>query len=177
MLLIIQNKKNKNIYTLNKLKMFDFSNLGKIDKKTVFFIILIFIILLFLFNVSENMSHIVSDDKPVYLSDTVNKYIWGTTLEEHARRDNMSLRPEYQGDLKDGTYKTGSEGHDHVCPCGPPSKRTMDAYGGHHQLQHMCEPCVSDQYEPVQLGTWWTREGCGDPSSVGLSQRPYCTDC
>lgn len=122
-----------------------------------------------------------NENKKEHMQDLIeenNKNIWGVVQENQARWENLSLRPEYQGPLKDGTFKVAAPGANHVCPCGPPSKRTIDAYGGsHHMLPHMCEPCKPDQFEPVQLGTWWTRKGCGDPSSVGLSQRPYCTDC
>lgn len=150
---------------------------NKIDKKTVVFIIVIFVLLLLVLGFNETMVSEPTVQTPSFLSDKLNESAWGTTLEDKRRWENLSLRPEYQGDLKDGTYKQGAEGHTHSCPCGPPSKRTIEANGGHHQLQHMCEPCTPGQTEPVQLGTWWTRDGCGDPTSVGLSQRPYCTDC
>jgi hypothetical protein len=69
-------------------------------------------------------------------------------------------------------------GHTHVCKCGPPSKRMIDAYGGSHfSLPHMCAPCVGQQNEPYQLGRWWSRKGCSNPESVGLNIRPICTRC
>ncbi len=156
-----------------------------VNLTTIAIVVVIALSLLCIMNMGgENMEGALSySDKMGYYSDedlshVPNPRVWGTVPDKYARWENLSLRPEYQGDLKDGSYKKGVPGDTHVCPCGPPSKRTVDAYGGsHHSLTHLCEPCAPDQYEPVQLGTWWTRKGCGDPTSVGLSQRPYCTDC
>lgn len=115
-------------------------------------------------------------DDPVQklLQDSENNNVYGTTADQFARWENLSVRPEY----------VGGHGDTHECKCGYPSKRMIDAYGGsNHQLPHMCAPCGKGQCEPAQLGGWWDRfswhqkEGCGDPSSVGLDRRPHCTRC
>lgn len=92
---------------------------------------------------------------------------FGTTDEVDARWENLSVRPESQG----------APGHEHGCKCGYPSKLTIDGIDSHHRLQHVCAPCGDDVSEPAQLGHWWKRKDCSDPSSVGLNQRPYCTNC
>lgn len=109
-----------------------------------------------------NLSQLDADQT---MSD--NPYAYGTTDEEDLRWENLSVRPESQG----------APGHTHGCKCGYPGKRTLDATGSHHQLQHVCAPCDEGQSEPVQLGHWWTRKDCADPSSRGLNVRPYCTNC
>lgn len=99
--------------------------------------------------------------------DYDNSQVFGTTEDPNNRWENLSMRPEYKKAL----------GDTHVCKCGYPSKRLVDAYGGsHHRLTHMCAPCNGKE-EPVQLGNWWTRKGCGDPTSRGLNITPYCTRC
>jgi hypothetical protein len=93
--------------------------------------------------------------------------VFGTTQDPNNRWENLSMRPEYKK----------APGDTHVCKCGYPSKRLVDAYGGSwHRLTHMCAPCDGKE-EPVQLGHWWTRKGCGDPTSRGLNIVPYCTRC
>jgi len=96
-----------------------------------------------------------------------NDAAFGITDDAKARWENLSMRPEYQK----------APGGTHICKCGLPSKRIVDAYAGsHHRLTHICAAC-NGQEEPVQLGHWWTRKGCGDPTSRGLNVLPYCTRC
>ena len=109
----------------------------------------------------------VSYGGPNEMMDSANNRAWGTVNDPNARWEDLSIRPEYK--------KT--PGDTHACKCGYASKRTVDAYGGsHHRLTHMCAPC-DGKTEPVQLGQWWTRKGCGDPTSRGLNVVPYCTRC
>lgn len=96
-----------------------------------------------------------------------NPDAFGTVQDPNGRWENLSLRSEYKKD----------PGNTHICKCGYPSKRMVDAYGGsHHRLTHMCAKC-DGKVEPVQLGHFWTRKGCGDPTSRGLNVVPYCTRC
>lgn len=119
--------------------------------------------------------------------DSYNPKAFGTTNEADRRVTNYGVRREYHHNpmpLGEGCTdcdKYGvpdpAIGHTHVCKCGPPSKRAIDASGGHHMLPHMCAPCTGEQTEPTQLGQWWARKGCANPESVGLNLRPICTRC
>lgn len=110
------------------------------------------------------------------------------TVAGPGRNTNFTVRPEYHkrpfplAEGCTGCDKKGipdpTGGHQHVCKCGLPSKRMIDAYGGgHFQLPHMCAPCSGEIDEPSQLGRWWKRKGCSDPASVGLDMRPMCSRC
>lgn len=103
---------------------------------------------------------------PKDLVDLKDSNAFGTVKDGCGRWEDLSLRAEYKKD----------PGNIHICKCGPPSKRTVDMYGSHHQLEHICAKCDGET-EPIQLGNWWTRQGCGDPSSAGLNIVPYCTRC
>ena len=94
-----------------------------------------------------------------------NPNAFGTTKTEDARWTNATVRPEFHRNdfpLAEGCTdcpKKGvpdpTPGHTHVCKCGFPSKRMIDAYGGSHfQLPHMCAPCTGELDEPSQLGRW-----------------------
>jgi len=120
--------------------------------------------------------------------DFDNDNAFGTTATEDARWNNASVRPEFHRNpfpLAEGCTncpKKGvadpSGGNSHVCKCGFPSKRMIDAYGGSHfQLPHMCAPCTGELDEPSQLGRWWKRKNCSSPESVGLDMRPICSRC
>jgi len=119
--------------------------------------------------------------------DSYNPKAFGTTNEADRRVTNYGVRREYHHNplpLGEGCTdcdKYGvpepAMGHTHVCKCGPPSKRMIDANSGHFMLPHMCAPCVGQQDEPYQLGRWWSRKGCSNPESVGLNIRPICTRC
>lgn len=120
--------------------------------------------------------------------DSYNPKAFGTTNEADRRVTNYGVRREFHHNplpLGEGCTdcdKYGvpepAMGHTHVCKCGPPSKRMIDAYGGSHfSLPHMCAPCTGEQAEPYQLGRWWKRKGCSNPESVGLNIRPICTRC
>lgn len=120
--------------------------------------------------------------------DFDNDNAFGTTATEDARWTNAAVRPEFHRNnfpLAEGCTncpKKGvpnpAEGDTHVCKCGFPSKRMIDAYGGgHFQLAHMCAPCTGELDEPSQLGRWWKRKGCSAPESVGLDMRPVCSRC
>ena len=119
--------------------------------------------------------------------DSYNPKAFGTTKEADRRVTNYGVRREFHHNplpLGDGCTKCDkygvpepAMGHTHVCKCGPPSKRIVDAHGGHHMLPHICAPCTGDVEEPEQLGRWWKRKGCSSPESVGLDIRPICTRC
>ena len=119
--------------------------------------------------------------------DSYNPKAFGTTNEADRRVTNYGVRREYHHNplpLGEGCTdcdKYGvpepAMGHTHVCKCGPPSKRMLDANSGHFMLPHMCAPCTGEQTEPYQLGRWWKRRGCANPESVGLNIRPICTRC
>lgn len=109
----------------------------------------------------------VSYSGPDDMTEYPNPDAYGTTADGLARWENLSVRPE----------ALGSPGNVHMCKCGNPSKRDVDAAGGSwHQLPHMCAQCGGLQ-EPIQLGQWYNREGCGDPTSRGLNVVPHCTNC
>lgn len=119
--------------------------------------------------------------------DFDNDNAFGTTSENDHRWENMSVRKEFNknpfplaegcGDCARKGIPDPAEGDTHVCKCGPPSKRAIDAMGGHHMLPHMCAPCTGELDEPSQLGRWWKRRGCAAPESVGLDLRPICSRC
>lgn len=119
--------------------------------------------------------------------DSYNPKAFGTTNEADRRVTNYGVRREFHHNplpLAEGCTdcdKYGvpepAMGHTHVCKCGPPSKRMIDANSGHFMLPHMCAPCTGEQHEPSQLGRWWKRKGCSNPESVGLNIRPICTRC
>jgi hypothetical protein len=119
--------------------------------------------------------------------DLPDENAFGTTAEADRRWENASVRKEFSQNpfpLAEGCTSCDKKGVPnpapgdvHGCRCGPPSKRMIDAAGGHHMLPHMCAPCTEESEEPSQLGRWWKRKGCSDPSSVGLDMRPICTRC
>ena len=119
--------------------------------------------------------------------DFPNSNAFGTTSGPE-RLNNASVRPEFSKNpfpIAEGCTDCPSkgcpdpaEGNLHVCKCGLPSKRMIDAYGGSHfSLPHMCAPCGGNLEEPSQLGRWWKRKGCSNPEVVGLDLRPQCTRC
>lgn len=119
--------------------------------------------------------------------DFQNSNTFGTTTEADRRWENASVRKEFNQNpfpLAEGCTdcpKKGvpnpAPGDTHVCKCGPPSKRMIDAMGGNHMIPHMCAPCTGQLNEPSQLGRWWSRKGCSSPESVGLDLRPMCSRC
>jgi len=119
--------------------------------------------------------------------DAYNPAAFGTTKEADRRVTNYGVRAEYHhnpmplgegcGDCDKYGVPDPSLGHTHVCKAGPPSKRMVDANGGHFQLNHICAPSTGADDEPLQLGRWWARRGCSAPESVGLDIRPQCTRC
>jgi len=124
------------------------------------------------------------------MADVLDTNAFGTTNEADRRWENASVRKEFNKDpfpLAEGCGSTPgcakkgcpdpADGHSHVCRCGPPSKRMIDAHGSNFMLPHMCAPCTSDSAEPTQLGRWWKRKGCSAPESVGLDLRPICSRC
>ena len=142
--------------------------MAQLNVKTIAIILAVAVVVLFLINGMEMMAPTLDLGYNRQLGDTNTPNLFGTAADKYARWENLSVRPEY--------YK--KQGHHHVCKCGYPSKRMLDAYGGsHHRLTHLCAPCVGGKTEPEQLASWWTRKGCGDPSSRGLNIRPYCTRC
>ena len=112
---------------------------------------------------------------------------FGTTQESERRWENVSVRKEFHQNpfpLAEGCTSCDKKGvpkpapgHLNVCKCGPPSKRMIDAAGGHHMIPHMCAPCTGQLDEPSQLSRFWKRKGCSSPESVGLDLRPACTRC
>jgi hypothetical protein len=124
-------------------------------------------------------------DLGMYDFESPNAY---GTVAGKGRDTNFTVRPEYHGNefpLAEGCTNCDKKGvpepamgHQHVCKCGFPSKRMVDAYGGSHfQLPHMCAPCSGEIDEPSQLGRWWKKSGCSNPESVGLDMRPICSRC
>ena len=125
--------------------------------------------------------------------DSYNPNAFGTTQEAERRITNDGVRKEYHhnpfpwaecaGCASGNCDKHGvpepTPGHTHVCRNGFPSKRIVDMYGGHFQLNHICAPGIADgcQNEPTTLGRWWCRKGCSNAESVGLDVRPACTRC
>ena len=121
--------------------------------------------------------------------DVYNPNAFGTTKEEDRRVTNDGVRREFHtnpfpwaecncGDCDEHGVPEPAMGHTHVCKNGFPSKRIVDMYGGHFQLNHICAPgdgkCAD---EPAVLGRWWCRKGCTNAESVGLNVRPVCTRC
>lgn len=119
--------------------------------------------------------------------DSYNPNAFGTTSEADRRVTNYGVRAEYNkdpmplgegcGDCEKHGVPDPAMGHTHVCKGGPPSKRMVDANGGHFQLNHICAPTTGGNEEPLQLGRWWSRRGCSNPESVGLDIKPICTRC
>jgi hypothetical protein len=125
--------------------------------------------------------------------DVYNPNAFGTTAEADRRITNDGVRKEYHhnpfpwaecGDCRlNDCDKHGvpepTIGHTHVCRNGFPSKRVVDMYGGHFQLNHICAGGVADgcHTEPSVLGRWWCRSCGANPESVGLNIRPACTRC
>jgi hypothetical protein len=119
--------------------------------------------------------------------DFPNSNAFGTTSGPE-RLNNASVRPEFSKNpfpLAEGCTDCPAkgcpdpaDGNLHVCKCGLPSKRMIDAIGGSHfSLPHMCAPCGGNLAEPSQLGRWWKRKGCSNPEVVGLDLRPQCSRC
>lgn len=137
--------------------------------------------------VSNGAGAKVGDLVDMGMYDSYNPKAFGTTNEADRRVTNYGVRREFHHNpmpLGEGCTdcdKYGvpepAMGHTHVCKCGPPSKRMIDANSGHFMLPHMCAPCTGDQFEPTQLGRWWKRKGCSAPEDVGLDIRPICTRC
>lgn len=126
--------------------------------------------------------------------DVPNEMAFGTTPEAERRITNDGVRKEYHhnpfpwaecgcGVGCDKCDKHGvpdpTPGQTHVCKNGFPSKRVVDMYGGHFQLNHICAGGLSDSCsgEPATLGRWWCRKGCAGAESVGLNVRSACTRC
>jgi hypothetical protein len=141
--------------------------------------------------IHENMASVQGEEPlQVYdlgMYDFPNTNAFGTT-EGPERLNNASVRPEFSSNpfpIAEGC--TGcpakgcpnpADGNLHVCKCGLPSKRMIDAFGGSHfSLPHMCAPCGGNVEEPSNLGRWWKRKGCSNPESVGLDLRPGCSRC
>lgn len=124
-------------------------------------------------------------DLGMYSFEDPNRF--GTTQESERRWENSSVRKEFSQNpfpLAEGCTSCDKKGvpnpapgHLNVCKCGPPSKRMIDAAGGHHMLPHMCAPCTGQLDEPSQLGRWWSKKNCSNVESVGLDLRPMCTRC
>jgi hypothetical protein len=120
-----------------------------------------------------------------------NPNAFGTTSEEERRVTNDGVRKEYHVNpfpWAECTCSSGhcdkhgipkpAPGHTHVCKNGFPSKRIVDMYGGHFQLNHICAPGTGEcAGEPAVLGRWWCRKGCSNAESVGLNVRPICSSC
>lgn len=120
-----------------------------------------------------------------------NPNAFGTTKEGDRRVTNDGVRREFHhnafpwaectceaGDCAKHGVPEPTMGHTHVCRNGFPSKRIIDMYGGHFQLNHMCAPGTGEcEGEPAVLGRWWCRQGCSQPESVGVNVRPLCTRC
>lgn len=123
--------------------------------------------------------------------DVQNPDAFGTTEEAERRITNDGVRKEFHNNAfpwAECTCDTGAcdkhgipnptEGHTHVCKNGFPSKRIVDMYGGHFQLNHICAPGTGEcAGEPAVLGRWWCKNGCSNPESVGLDVRPLCSRC
>ena len=119
--------------------------------------------------------------------DFANANAFGTTEEADRRWENASVRKEFNINpfpLAEGCTSCAKKGvpnpapgDTHMCKCGPPSKRMIDAMGGNHMIPHMCAPCSGQLDEPSQLGRWWSRKSCSSPESVGLNLRPMCSRC
>lgn len=124
--------------------------------------------------------------------DSYNPNAFGTTAEEERRITNDGVRKEYHHNpfpYAECTCHTGhcdkhgvpepTMGHTHICKNGFPSKRIVDSYGGHFQLNHICAGPSSDECsgEPTVLGRWWCRSCGANPESIGLNVRPACTRC
>jgi hypothetical protein len=125
--------------------------------------------------------------------DSYNPNAFGTTEEADRRITTDGVRKEYHknpfpwaectcdnGQCDKHGVPDPAIGHTHVCKNGFPSKRVIDMYGSHFQLNHMCAPGLADdgcKNEPASLGRWWCRKGCSNSESVGLDVRPACTRC
>lgn len=124
--------------------------------------------------------------------DSYNPNAFGTTEEADRRITNDGVRKEYHKNAfpwSECTCASGhcdmhgvpdpAPGHTHVCRNGFPSKRVIDMYGSHFQLNHMCAPGLEQcGGEPAVLGRWWQNCGnCSNVESVGLDVRPACTRC
>lgn len=128
-------------------------------------------------------------DMGVY--NVYNPNAFGTTAESERRVTNDGVRKEYHENpfpWAECTCSSGhcdkhgipkpAPGHTHVCKNGFPSKRIVDMYGGHFQLNHICAPGSGEcSGEPAVLGRFWCRKGCSNAESVGLDVRPLCTRC
>lgn len=121
------------------------------------------------------------------MMDVYDPKAFGTTTEADRRVTNYGVRREFHHnpvplgvgctDCDKAGVPDPTMGHTHVCKCGPPSKRMLDANGSHFMLPHMCAPCDGPCKEPAVLGRWWCRKGCAHPESIGLDVRPVCTRC
>lgn len=125
--------------------------------------------------------------------DVHNANAFGTTLEADRRITNDGVRKEYHhnpfpwgecgncdaGNCDKHGVPDPTPGQTHVCKNGFPSKRIVDMYGSHFQLNHICagQSDNSCGNEPAVLGRWFERCGCSNPESVGLGVRPACTRC
>lgn len=140
----------------------------------------------------ENMVGAPYEEEPLQVYDLgmydfPNSNAFGTTSGPE-RLNNASVRPEFSKNpfpIAEGCTDcpakgcpNPADGNLHVCKCGLPSKRMIDAFGGSHfSLPHMCAPCGGNQEEPSNLGRWWKRKGCSNPEVAGLDLRPQCTRC
>lgn len=139
-------------------------------------------------------SDAVVADMDMGMYDVPNEMAFGTTQEAERRITNDGVRKEYHHNPFpwaecgcdggcDKCDKRGvpdpTPGQTHVCKNGFPSKRIIDMYGGHFQLNHICAPGSADSCsgEPATLGRWWCRKGCAGAESVGLNVRSACTRC
>jgi hypothetical protein len=154
-------------------------------------VVALFLFLVMTYNARQTVQDMPANNTPqVYdlgMYDFDNSNAFGTTDEEDRRWENSSVRKEFNKNpfpLAEGCTncpKKGvpnpAPGDTHVCKCGPPSKRMIDAMGGNHMIPHMCAPCSGKCDEPSQLGRWWCKKGCSQPESVGLDLRPLCSRC
>lgn len=140
---------------------------------------------------SMDLASIQMMDSGMY--DMPNPNAFGTTEEAERRVTNDGVRKEYHqnpfpwaechgcqaGDCDMHGVPDPTPGDTHVCRNGYPSKRVVDMYGGHFQLNHICASGSVDgcSGEPSVLGRWACRKGCANAESVGLDVRPACTRC
>lgn len=149
----------------------------------------------------DAVEHTFDQDTPVAqtgpkldlgMYDIPNDMAFGTTQEAERRITNDGVRKEYHnnpfpwaecscasGQCDMHGVPDPTPGQTHVCRNGFPSKRVVDMYGGHFQLNHMCAPGLADDCsgEPAVLGRWFCRKGCSNAESVGLNVRSACTRC
>ncbi len=119
---------------------------------------------------------------------------FGTTEEADRRITNDGVRKEFNrepfpwsecGDCAaQNCPKHGvpdpAPGQEHVCRSGFPSKRVIDSYGGHFQLNHICASGMDygcGAGDPPALGRWWGRKACSCVQDIGLNIRPACSRC